>query len=100
MAKQESTFNSGLPRVEMSYEVEVGGAREQKQLPFVMGVLADLAGQPIEPPTRFRDRKFVQLDADNFDGYMARIAPRLAFSVEDRLSGQGSQLPVEIRFNK
>ena len=84
----------------MFYEVEVGDAKEQKQLPFVIGVMADLAGQPIEPPMRLRDRKFVELDADNFDSYMAGIAPRLAFAVEDRLSSQGSKLGVEIRFRQ
>lgn len=98
MATQESSSKPASPRVELVYEIEVGNAKEQKQLPFVIGVLADLAGQPIEPPRRLRDRRFVELNADNFDTYMGGIAPRLAFSVEDRFNGQGSKLPVVIRF--
>ena len=98
MAKHESSANSAPPRVEVFYEVELGGVTERKQLPFVIGILADLAGHPVEPPAKLKDRKFVQVDADNFDSFMARIAPRLAFSVADRLNSQGSELAVEIRF--
>jgi type VI secretion system protein ImpC len=100
MAKQGSSPDSVPPRVEMFYEVDLGGVTEQRQLPFVIGVLADLDGQPIEPPRRLRERKFYHLDADNFDDHMARIAPRLAFSVEDRLSGEGAKVAVEIRFRQ
>jgi type VI secretion system protein ImpC len=100
MAVKESASNSAPPRVEIFYEVDVGGISEQKQLPFVVGVLADLAGQPIEPLPRLRDRKFVQLDADNFEYYLRGITPRLTFAVEDRLSSEGGKLVVEIRFRQ
>jgi type VI secretion system protein ImpC len=100
MAEQRSSPNSAPPRVEIVYEVDLVDATEQKQLPFVLGVLADLSGHPIEPLPRLRDRKFVQLDADNFDDYLAVIAPRLALSVDDRLSGEGAKLQVEVRFRQ
>jgi type VI secretion system protein ImpB len=89
------------PRVHLTYDVEVGGAIQMKELPFVVGVLADLSGKPDEPLPRLKDRKFVEIDRDNFDKVLAGCKPRLAFRVDDKLTGkEGSQLNVELRFQK
>ncbi len=87
------------PRVHITYEVETGGAIEMKELPFVMGVLSDLSGKPEEPLPRLKDRKFVEIDRDNFDAVMKGMKPRLAYNVENKLTGDGSKLGVELRFN-
>ena len=89
------------PRVHITYDVEVGDAIEIKELPFVLGVLGDFTGMPEQPLPRLRDRKFVEIDRDNFDKVLAGCKPRLAFRVDDKLSGkEGSQLNVELRFQK
>ncbi len=87
------------PRVHITYEVETGGAIEMKELPFVMGVLSDLSGKPEEPLPRLKDRKFVEIDRDNFDAVMKGMKPRLAYNVENKLTGDGSKLGIELRFN-
>lgn len=87
------------PRVHITYEVETGGAIEMKELPFVMGVLSDLSGKPEESLPRLRDRKFVEIDRDNFDAVMKGMKPRIAFNVENKLSNDGSKFGVELRFN-
>ena len=87
------------PRVQITYDVETGGAMEMKELPFVMGVLGDFSGNPDEGLPPLKERKFVQIDRDNFDDVLAGMKPRLAFRVDDKLSGEeGSQLNVELRF--
>ncbi len=86
------------PRVQISYEVETGGAIEMKELPFVMGVLADLTGQPEEPLARLRDRKFVEINPDNFDEVLQRMKPHLAFKVPNRLSDEEGSIGVDLRF--
>ena len=87
------------PRVQIKYEVYTGDAMELKELPFVMGVLSDLSGQPDQPLPALKDRKFVEIDRDNFNKVLAGMAPRLAYRVNDKLSGEeGSQLNVELRF--
>lgn len=87
------------PRVQIKYEVYTGDAMELKELPFVMGVLSDLSGQPDKPLPAMKDRKFVEIDRDNFNKVLAGIAPRLAYRAQDKLSGQEeSQLNVELRF--
>ena len=87
------------PRVQIKYEVYTGDAMELKELPFVMGVLSDLSGQPDKPLPALKDRKFVEIDRDNFNKVLAGIAPRLAYRAQDKLSGQEeSQLNVELRF--
>ena len=86
------------PRVHITYDVEVGGAIEMKELPFVMGVLGDFSGQPADPLPRVRDRKFVQIDRDNFDQVLAGMKPRLSMSVENKLTNDGSKLGVELNF--
>lgn len=86
------------PRVHITYDVETGGAIEMKELPFVMGVLADLAGKPDEPLPRLRDRKFVEIDRDNFNEVLKGMKPRLAYRVDNRLTDDDTQLAVELRF--
>lgn len=88
------------PRVHLTYDVDVGGAIQQKELPFVLGVLADLSGKPDEALPRLKDRKFVDIDRDNFNKVLAGIKPRLAFQVDNTLQGDGSKLNVELRFGQ
>ena len=87
------------PRVHLTYDVEVGGAIQKKELPFVVGVLADLSGMPTEPLPRLKDRKFVDIDPDNFDKVLAGLKPRLAFQVDNTLQKDGSKINVELNFN-
>jgi type VI secretion system protein ImpB len=88
------------PRVHVTYDVEVGDAIELKELPFVMGVLGDFTGQPEQPLARLRDRKFVEVNPDNFDSVLEGMKPHLAFSVENKLSEESDagQLKVDLRF--
>ena len=87
------------PRVHITYDVEVGDAIEMKELPFVMGVISDLSGKPDEPLPRIRDRKFVEIDRDNFNDVMKGMKPRLAFQVDNKLTSDDSKIGVELRFN-
>jgi type VI secretion system protein ImpB len=87
------------PRVHITYDVETGGAIEMKELPFVVGVLADLSGKPEEPLPRLRDRKFVEIDRDNFNAVMKGMKPHLAYRVENKLTADDTKLAVELRFN-
>jgi len=88
------------PRVHITYDVETGGAIELKELPFVMGVLGDFTGQPTQPLARLRDRKFVEVNPDNFDQVLEGMKPHLAFSVENKLSEEpdAPQLKVDLHF--
>lgn len=88
------------PRVHITYDVEVGNAIEMKELPFVMGVLGDFSGQPSQPLPRLRDRKFVEVNPDNFDQVLEGMKPHLAFSVENKLSEEpdAPQLKVDLHF--
>ena len=87
------------PRVQITYDVEVGDAIQMKQLPFVMGVLADLAGKPAEPLPFLKDRKFAEVDRDNFNDFMASLRPRLAVQVDNRLTDEeDAKLNVELNF--
>jgi type VI secretion system protein ImpB len=88
------------PRVHITYEVETGGAMVMKEIPFVMGVLADLAGQPKEKPAKLKDRKFVEIDRDNFDDVLKSMKPRLALRVDNTLADDGSELSMELNFQK
>lgn len=86
------------PRVHISYDVEVGGAIEMKELPFVMGVLGDFTGHPTEPLARLKDRKFVEVTPDNFDDVLRRMQPHLSFKVDNRLSDQDGRVGVDLHF--
>lgn len=87
------------PRVQITYDVEVGGAIELKELPFVIGVLGDFVGKPEEPLPALKNRKFVEIDPDNFNQVMAGMSPRLAFTTENKLQDDGSKMGVELKFN-
>jgi type VI secretion system protein ImpB len=88
------------PRVHITYDVETGGAIEKKELPFVMGVFGDFTGQPEEPLPRLKDRKFVEVNPDNFDSVLAAMKPHLAFSVENKISDdpEAGQVRVNLKF--
>lgn len=87
------------PRVQITYDVEIGGAIEKKQLPFIVGILADLSGQPAEPLPKVKDRKFVEIDRDNFDDVLEAAAPRLALRVPNKLRPDANEmLNVELKF--
>ena len=86
------------PRVQITYDVEIGDSIEKKELPFVMGVIADLSGQPAEPLPKLKDRKFVNIDRDNFNDVLKGSAPCLAYGVENTLAGDDSQLSVNLSF--
>ena len=87
------------PRVHITYDVEVGDAIEMKEIPFVMGVLSDLSGKPEEALPRLRDRKFVEIDRDNFNAVLAGMKPRLSYRVDNKLGDDDSKIGVELRFN-
>jgi type VI secretion system protein ImpB len=86
------------PRVHITYEVETEGAQIERELPFVVGILGDFAGDPQEPLKPLSERKFVQIDRDNFNDVMARIQPGLNIKVENTLAGDGSQMAVSLKF--
>lgn len=86
------------PRVHITYDVETEGAVVQKDLPFVVGVLGDFSGDPTEPLKPLKDRKFVQIDRDNFNEVMARMTPGLNLKVENTLKGDGSEMGVQLKF--
>jgi len=88
------------PRVHIKYEVETEGALVDKELPFVVGVLGDFSGDPVEALKPLNERKFIQIDRDNFDEVMARMTPGLELRVENTLAGDGSEMPVSLRFSK
>jgi len=103
MAKQSTQHKLDRvrpPRVHVTYDVEIGDAIELKELPFVMGVLGDFTGQPIDPLPRLRDRKFTEVNPDNFDSVLEGMKPHLAFSVENKLSEDSNapQLKVDLHF--
>src|SRR5207237_880443 len=88
------------PRVHITYDVEIGDAIEIKELPFLVGVLGDFSGVPTQPLPRLRDRKFVEVTPDNFDGLLAAMNPHLAYSVENKLSDErdAGQIKVDLHF--
>lgn len=88
------------PRVHITYDVETLGAIEKREIPFVVGVLADLSGLPTKPLPKLKERKFTEIDRDNFDQVMAKQEPRLAFKVDNKLTEEGGRLGVELKFQK
>lgn len=103
MSKKESTQKRlekvRPPRVQLTYDVEKGDAIEQKEIPFVVGVLGDFSGQPEQPLPKLKDRKFVNVDLDNFDEVIAGMTPRAAYRVPNKLSDDGGEFAVELTFN-
>ncbi|HLI33971.1 MAG TPA: type VI secretion system contractile sheath small subunit [Terriglobia bacterium] len=88
------------PRVHVTYDVEVGDAIEQKELPFVLGVMGDFSGQPVDPLPRLKERRFVEVTPDNFDSVLESMKPHLSFAVENKLSDDpnAGQLKVDLHF--
>src|SRR6478609_9825250 len=87
------------PRVQITYDVETGGAIEIKELPFVVGVLGDFTGNPEQPLPKLKERRFVEVNPDNFDSVLESMKPHLAFAVENKLSEDpNSQLKVDLKF--
>lgn len=86
------------PRVHITYDVETEGAAIERELPFIVGVMGDFAGDPSEPLKPLAERKFTQIDRDNFNDVMARIAPGLQMKVENTLAGDGSEMAVNLKF--
>ena len=96
-SSQKFIARNRAPRVQIEYDVELYGAEKKVQLPFVMGVLADLSGQPADPLAPVADRKFLEIDVDNFDARMKSMKPRVAFQVPNTLTGEGN-LNIELSF--
>ena len=101
MAKKESAQKfiqrNRAPRVQLEYDVEVYGSEKKVNLPFVMGVMADLSGKPAEPLPSVNDRKYLEVDVDNFDERLKAAKPRVAFRVPNTLTGEG-EMAVDITF--
>lgn len=97
-SSQKFIARNRAPRVQIEYDVELYGAQKKVQLPFVMGVLSDLSGKPVDPLAPVADRKFLEVDVDNFDSRMKAMKPRVAFQVPNTLTGEGN-LSVDITFD-
>src|SRR6202046_3387114 len=103
MAKQSAQHKLDRvrpPRVQVTFDVEVGGAIELKELPFVVGVLGDFTGNPEQPLPKLKERRFVEVTPDNFDSVLESMKPHLSFAVENKLSEESDagQLKVDLRF--
>ena len=96
-SSQKFIARNRAPRVQIEYDVELYGAQKKIQLPFVMGVMADLSGKPAEALPAVGDRKFLELDVDNFDDRLRAMKPRVAFQVPNTLTGEGD-ISVDITF--
>jgi len=96
-SSQKFIARNRAPRVQIEYDVELYGAEKKVQLPFVMGVLSDLSGKPADALPPVADRKFLEIDVDNFDSRMKSMKPRVAFQVPNALTGEGN-LNVEVTF--
>lgn len=97
MSSQKFIAKNRAPRVQIEYDVELYGAEKKIQLPFVMGVMADLSGKPADPLAPVADRKFLEIDVDNFDDRLKSMKPRVAFQVPNTLTGEGN-LNLDITF--
>ena len=87
------------PRVQITYDVEIGDAIEKKELPFVVGLIADLSGEQQESLPKLRDRRFVEIDRDNFNEVMAKISPKVGVKIPDVMKGEG-ELKIDLQFEK
>ncbi|MBK7060508.1 MAG: type VI secretion system contractile sheath small subunit [Rubrivivax sp.] len=96
-SSQKFIARNRAPRVQIEYDVEVYGAEKKVQLPFVMGVMSDLSGKPADPLAPVADRKFLEIDVDNFDSRMKAMKPRVAFNVPNTLTGEGN-ISVDLTF--
>jgi type VI secretion system protein ImpB len=104
MAKSESVQKRlqkvRAPRVQMTYDVEIGDAIENKELPFVVGVLGDFGSDPNAEKKKLKDRKFVNVDASNFDEVLGAVAPATSFRVQNHLSPEGGEFAVQLQFRE
>jgi type VI secretion system protein ImpB len=96
-SSQKFIARNRAPRVQIEYDVELYGAQKKIELPFVMGVMADLSGKPADPLAPVADRKFMEIDVDNFDDRLKSCKPRVAFTVPNTLTGEGN-MAVEMTF--
>ncbi len=96
-SSQKFIARNRAPRVQIEYDVEVYGSQKKIELPFIMGVMADLSGKPVDPLAPVADRKFLEIDIDNFDDRLKAAKPRVAFRVPNTLTGEGS-LSVDLTF--
>ena len=97
-SSQKFIARNRAPRVQIEYDVELYGAKKKVQLPFVMGVMADLSGKPAEPLAAVADRSFLEIDVDNFDDRLKAMKPRVAFNVANTLTGEGN-VSIDITFD-
>lgn len=97
-SKQHWIGRNRAPRVQITYDVEIGDAMEVKELPFIVGILGDLAGHSSQP--KLKERKFVQVDGDNFDDVLAGYSPSLSFTVANKLDDSSENIPVELSFDR
>lgn len=97
MSSQKFIARNRAPRVQIEYDVEVYGSEKKVQLPFIMGVMADLSGKPADPLAPVADRKYLEIDVDNFESRLKAMKPRAAFRVPNTLTGEG-ELSVDITF--
>lgn len=86
------------PRVHITYDVEIGGAIQMKEIPFVVGVVGDFSGKPAEPFPKVKERKYIEIDRDNFNNVLAGMKPRLAFKVDNKLTQEDTKVGVELKF--
>jgi type VI secretion system protein ImpB len=102
MPKKESLQHTldrvRAPRVQITYDVEIGDSIEMKEIPFVVGVLGDFSGKPEEPLPKLKDRKFTEIDRDNFNKVLEGMKPRLAYKVDNKLMNDDSKIAVELKF--
>jgi len=98
MSSQKFIARNRAPRVQIEYDVELYGAQKKVQLPFVMGVMSDLSGKPAEALPQVSERKFLEIDVDNFDDRLKAMKPRVAFAVPNTLTGEGN-MSVDITFD-
>ncbi|EIG9088997.1 type VI secretion system contractile sheath small subunit [Serratia marcescens] len=94
---QKFIARNRAPRVQIEYDVEIYGAERKIQLPFVMGVMADLVGKAVDPQASVEERKFMEIDVDNFDERMKSLKPRVAYQVDNTLTGEG-KLNIDLTF--
>lgn len=100
-SSQKSIDRNRTPRVHIKYDVEVGGATKAVELPFIVGVMADLSGKPADPLKPLGERKFVEIDQESFDQKLREVKPRAAFQVPNTLGGkEGENMGVDITFTK
>nr|WP_319490562.1 type VI secretion system contractile sheath small subunit [uncultured Desulfobacter sp.] len=97
-SQQHTLDRVRAPRVQITYDVEKGDAIEMKEIPFVMGVLSDLSGKPEQPLPKLKERKFVEIDRDNFNNVLKGMAPRLAYRVDNKLTDEDTAIAVELKF--